>query len=271
MTATQTQGSGAVQGALWGAAAEDWASLMEPQGRALFDAVLGSGPFKPGARVLDVGCGSGLFAQLIASRGCEVIGLDASEPLLAIARRRTRDATFHQGDLEALPFPDESFDIVSGMNSFQYATDPRHALREARRVTARGGQVIVATWGLPQACEAAAYLAALKPLLPPPPPGASGPFALSEQAALTQLVTSAGLTSHSVEDVDVTWVFEDLATALAAMLAAGPSILAIQTSGREAVSTTLQRAIAPYRLANGGYRLENRFRYLIATREEEEQ
>jgi len=48
MTATQTQGSGTVQGALWGAAAEDRASLMEPHGRALFDAVLNSGPFRPG-------------------------------------------------------------------------------------------------------------------------------------------------------------------------------------------------------------------------------
>jgi SAM-dependent methyltransferase len=260
-----------VQGALWGAAAEDWASLMEPQGRALFDAVLSSGPFRPGIRVLDVGCGSGLFAQLIAARGCVVTGLDASEPLLAIARRRNPNVRFHQGDLEGLPFPDEHFDIVTGMNSFQYAAEPQHALAEATRVTKRAGHVIVATWGLPQACEAAAYLAALRPLLPPPPPGASGPFALSEQAALTQLVTSAGLTSHSVEDVDVTWLFEDVETAPAAMLAAGPSILAIQTSGREAVSTALQHALAPYRLADGGYRLENRFRYVIASREEEEQ
>src|SRR5439155_19497000 len=113
MTETQTQGSSAVQGALWGAAAEDWASLMEPQGRALFDAVLGSGLFAPGARVLDVGCGSGLFAQLIAVRGGEVAGLDASEPLLAIARRRSLTARLHDGDLEALPHPDEHFDFIS--------------------------------------------------------------------------------------------------------------------------------------------------------------
>src|SRR5438093_6614101 len=264
MTATQAQGSSAVQGALWGAAAEDWASLMEPQGRALFDAVLGSGLFASGARVLDVGCGSGLFAQLIAARGCEVAGLDASEPLLAIARRRSPTAPFHHGDLEALPFPDEHFDIVTGMNSFQYATDPRHALAQARRVTKRGGHVIVAVWGLPHACEAAAYLAALKPLLPPPPPGAQGPFALSEETALRSLLTSGGLTPQPMEDVDVVWSFDNLDTAMTAMLAAGPSILAIQTSGREVVSAALQRAIVPYRLANGGYRLENRFRYLVA-------
>jgi SAM-dependent methyltransferase len=264
MTITQTQGSGAVQGALWGAAAEDWASLMEPQERPLFDAVLARGRFTPGAHVLDVGCGSGLFVQLIAARGCDVTGFDASEPLLSVARR-TPGASFHHGDMEALPFPDERFDIVTGMNSFQYASDPRRALGEARRVAKRGAQIFVATWGLPEACEAAAYLAALKPLLPPPPPGAGGPFALSDEGALRSLVASAGLTPQSMEDVDVTWQFENLDTALAAMLAAGPSVLAIQTSGRDRVEATLERAIAPFRLSGGGYRLENRFRYLLAT------
>lgn len=266
MTTTQTPGSGAVQGELWGAAAQDWAALMEPQGRPLFDAVLARGRFTPGARVLDVGCGSGGFAQLIAERGCEVSGFDASAPLLAIARQ-TPGASFHHGDVETLPFPDERFDIVTGINSFQYAADPRRALGEARRVSKRGAQIFVATWGPPDACEAAAYLGALKPMLPPPPPGAGGPFALSEEGKLRALVASAGLTPQSIEDVDVTWQFESLATALAAMLAAGPSILAIKTSGRERVQQTLERAIAPFRLSDGRYRLENRFRYLLATRD----
>ena len=267
MTATQTQGSAAVQGALWGAAAEEWASLMEPQGRALFDAVLAHGRFIPGAEVLDVGCGSGLFARLIAARECHVTGFDAAEPLLAIARRSTPAVSFHRGDMETLPFADERFDIVTGINAFQYAADPRHALVEARRVAKRGAQIFVATWGPPQACEAAAFLAALKPLLPPLPPGAPGPFALSDEAALRSLVASAGLTPVSVADVDVTWQFRDLDTALAAMLSAGPPVLAIQASGRDRVRATLQRAIAPFRLANGAYRLENRFRYLLATRD----
>ncbi len=266
MTITQTQGSGAIQGTLWGAAAEDWASLMEPQGRSLFDAVLARGRFTPGARVLDVGCGSGLFVQLMAARGCDATGFDASEPLLLVARR-TPGASFYHGDMEALPFPDETFDVVTGMNSFQYAADPLRAIGEARRVSKRGAQIFVATWGVPEACEAASYLAALKPLLPPAPPGAGGPFALSNEGALRSLVASAGLTPQLVEDVDVTWQFEELDTALVAMLAAGPSILAIQTSGRDRVRATLERAIAPFRLSNGRYRLENRFRYLVATRD----
>ena len=80
-------------------------------------------------------------------------------------------------------------------------------------------------------------------------------------------MASAGLTPVSVADVDVTWQFGDLDTALAAMLSAGPSVLAIQASGRDRVRAALQQAIAPFRLANGAYRLENRFRYLLATRD----
>jgi SAM-dependent methyltransferase len=267
MTTAQVQGSGTVQGTLWGAASEDWATLMEPQHHALFDAVLAEGRFIPGTRVLDVGCGSGLFAQLIAARGCSVSGFDASEPMLAIARRRTLHGTFHHGDIEALPFPDESFDIVTGINSFQYAADTRHALLEARRVAKPGAQVFVATWGLPQKCEAAKYLAAIQPLLPPKPSGAGGPFALSEEPVLRALVVSAGMTPVCVKDVDVTWQFESLDMALSAMLSAGPSSLAIRTSGFEVVRNTLQQVIAPFRLSNGGYRLENQFRYLLASRE----
>jgi hypothetical protein len=83
--------------------------------------------------------------------------------------------------------------------------------------------------------EAYRPLAALKPLLPPPP--GAGPFALSGEGAI------------------------------AAILAAGPSILAIKTSGRDRVRAPLERAIAPFRLSDGRYRLENRFRYLPATRD----
>lgn len=267
MTTAPTQGSGPVQGALWGTAAEDWATLMEPRQRPLFEAVLANGRFSTGADVLDVGCGSGLFAQFIAARGCRVTGLDASEALLAIARQRTPDAAFHEGDMQALPFPSESFDIVTGMNSFQYAADPRHAIVEARRVAKPGAQIFAATWGLPEACEAARYLAAFKPLLPAQPAGTGGPFALSDEGALRSLFLSAGLTPLAVKDVDVAWEFDNLDTALAAMLAAGPSVLAIQTSGLDRARRTLEQAIAPFRLSNGGYRLENRFRYLLATRE----
>ena len=72
---------------------------------------------------------------------------------------------------------------------------------------------MVATWGNPEECEAAAYLAALSSLLPPPPPGAPGPFALSEEGVLEALVLEAGLTPTEADEADVPWVYPDLRTA----------------------------------------------------------
>jgi hypothetical protein len=62
-------------------------------------------------------------------------------------------------------------------------------------------------------------------------------------------------------------LFDDIETAITAMLSTGPSILAIRASGREAVDNAVRLAIEPYRLANGGYRLENRFRFITSSRD----
>jgi hypothetical protein len=81
-----------------------------------------------------------------------------------------------------------------GFNAFQYAVSPVNALREARRVVTAGGIVVIAVWGLLESCEAAGYLKALGSLMPPPPPGAPGPFALSDETKLKTLMGEAGLT-----------------------------------------------------------------------------
>ena len=265
MNTAVTSGSGAVQGPLWSAAAEDWANIQEPQSRALSESVIAHGAFKKGARVLDVGCGAGRFAAMLHARGCEVTGFDAAESLVAIARRRTPTARFDVGDMEALPYADHGFDIITGINSFQYAANPGRALSEARRVARRGAEIFVATWGLPDRSEATVYLGALKAMLPAPPPGAPGPFALSDEAALRDFVKSAGLTAHEVVDVDVIWEYPDLSTALAGLLSAGPAIRAIQHSGRDRVRQAVTESLAPFRQSSGRYRLENSFRYLRAT------
>src|SRR5207237_4275493 len=144
-------------------------------------------------RLLDVGCASGLALRLAADRGADVTGLDASEGLLAHARQRVPGAPLVQGEIEDLPFPDSSFDIVTGFNSFQYAARPASALAEAARVLAPGGRVLYLNWAPPEQCEAAAYLAAIGKLLPPPPPGAPGPFALSDSDAIVRVFDAAGL------------------------------------------------------------------------------
>jgi SAM-dependent methyltransferase len=257
-------GSAGIQGPLWGARAADWAELQEPVVRPLYEAVLDRTRPGPGTAVLDAGCGSGFFASLAADRGATVSGLDAAEALLAIARSRVPGAVFRVGDLEDLPYAEASFDLVTGFNSFQYAADPVNALREARRTVRDAGRVVIAVWGRQEQCESAAYLAALGALLPPPPPGAPGPWALSEEEALAGLVRQAGLEPVESADVATPFVYADEEEAIRGLSAAGPAVRAAAEAGEERVRQAVRESIAPYRTSNGGYRVENVFRYLIA-------
>jgi ubiquinone/menaquinone biosynthesis C-methylase UbiE len=112
-------GSADVQGALWGAAAQDWAEVQEPTGAPIYEAAFDALGVGNGTRLLDVGCGSGYALLLAAKRGASVSGFDASAELLDVARARLAEADFRQGDLEALPYQDDTFDAVTAFNSVQ--------------------------------------------------------------------------------------------------------------------------------------------------------
>ena len=256
--------SSPVNSRLWGARARDWADIQEGTVKAVYGAVLERTRVGPDTRYLDVGCGAGGAVQLAAARGAQVSGIDAADTLLAIARERTPKGNFHIGDLEALPFDDAVFDVVTGFNSFQYAANPAVALGEARRVTKAEGVIVVMTWGVPEGMQAAALVAALRPLLPLPPSGAPGPFALSDEATLRAFAASAGLTTIEVFDVDSPWVYPDEATAVRGLNSSGVSTRAMENSSEAAVSEAHRQALAPFRLSDGSYRIGASFRCLLA-------
>lgn len=109
--------------------------------------LLGPGP---GRRFLDVGCGPGddarLLAGLVGPEG-EVVGVDASEGMVAEACKRSEagglPVAFQVGDARTLDFPDASFDGCRADRVFQHLDDPAAALAEMARVTRPGGQVVV--------------------------------------------------------------------------------------------------------------------------------
>jgi SAM-dependent methyltransferase len=217
-----------------------------------------------GTKLLDVGCGPGLAAHLAAKRGAQVSGLDAAEASLDIARERTPAGDFRAGELEDLPWPDNTFDVVTGFNAFQYATDLVNALREARRVARPEGRVAMVIWGRLEDCDIAATIAAVGKLLPPPPPGAGGPFALSAPGRVEALLQQAGLTPLTSGDVDCTLEFPDLETGVRGHMSAGPQVAAARRAGDEAVRQAVAESLASFRTSEGGYRQRNRFRYVIA-------
>lgn len=253
-----------INGRLWGARARDWADIQEGQCRPVYETVFDRAPLTVGARYLDAGCGAGLAAQIAAQRGARVTGLDAAENLLAIARSRLPNGDFRTGELEEFPFADGTFELVTGFNSFQYAGNPAVALAQAKRVTKPGGNVVVMTWGAPEGMQAASLVATLRPLLPPPPPGAPGPFALSDEVALRAFVAGAGLEPVELFDVAAPWHYPDLSTGLRGLASAGVAVRAIEHSGEEAVNRAHAAALAPFRQADGSYRIGATFRCLLA-------
>ena len=257
-------GTARVNGALWGSSARDWASIQEGQFRAGYEAVLAHCGIGPETAYLDAGCGAGMAAGIAASRGAKVSGFDAADALLAIARERVPEGDFRVADLESVPFDDASFDVVTGFNSFQFAADPVRALAEARRVTRPGGMVVVMTWGRPEGMEAAAIVASLRPLLPPPPPGAPGPFALSEESKLRAFAEAAGLTAEAVIDVDSPWSYPDETTALRGLASSGVAARAAALSSAEAVDAAHRAALAPFRRVDGSFRIGATCRFLAA-------
>lgn len=260
----QVTGSAQMQGDLWSARARDYAELQEPFFLPLYESVQRRPELAKSRSSLDVGCGPGLAAQVFSQTLANVAGIDASAAFIGIARERLPGRNLRVGEMETLPYADGSFDVVTGFNAFQYAASPVNALREARRVTQPDGAVVVATWGPPEHCEAAGHLKALGALMPPPPPGTPGPFALSDESKLKALVSEAGLTPIAVVDVVCPWSYPNLDVALRAMLSAGPAERAIRNSGIDRARDAVASAISAFRKPSGEYYLKNKFRYLIA-------
>ncbi len=261
--ASSLTGSAAVQGDLWSARAQDWADVQELVQRPLYTSILQEVMQGTHVDLLDVGCGSGLFTAMAAACS-RVSGLDAAGALLAIAKRRTPQADFRVGEMESLPFDSRTFEVVTGINSFQFAAHPVNALREAHRVGTPKGRIIIATWGRMEECDTAAYFDALIPPGSSLSPDAPGPFALSADGALADLAREAGLEPLDVHDVDCPFIYADEATALRGLLSPGPAVQAIQRSSESYVREAVRAAIQPFLTDRGGLHLKNRFRYLIS-------
>jgi SAM-dependent methyltransferase len=218
-------------------------ALFGPWARRLVDAA----GLTPGRSVLDVACGSGVVARTAADRvgpSGSVTGLDLSEAMLAVARRLRPDVRWQLGDAGALPFEDDSFDVVLSQAALMFFGDRVAALREMGRVA--GDRVLVQVPGrlsaspgyraLSEVVERHAAAEALDLL------GAY--FAVGEPDLLTGLFQAAGLRIDRFE----TWLgatkLDSIDTFLAAELL--PIADTIDESVRDRIVEDCRTALARF-------------------------
>lgn len=133
---------------------------------------------KPGERVLDVACGTGVVAVTAARTGARASGLDLTPELLGHARANQKIAQcgeidWTEGDAEKLPYEDGTFDVVLSQFGHMFAPRPEVAIAEMRRVLKPAGRVAFATW--PPEHFVGRFFALVGRYSPPPPPGAAAP------------------------------------------------------------------------------------------------
>jgi SAM-dependent methyltransferase len=265
MTATGQAASGSAErwGPLWGARPADWA-LSEDRQTPTYEEALRRVDVKPGQLVLDIGCGVGAFLLLVEDRGAQAFGLDASGALLELARSRVADADLRVGDMEALPYNDDTFDLVTGFNAFFFANDIVAALREAGRVAKPGAPVVIQVWGPHERNDLEAMKEIVRPFMPPRPADAPPEPDYAEPGVLEYLATEAGLEPESAFDTAWAVEYPDEDTLRRALVAPAGIAVLVGPDHEEEVKDAISAGLARYRTSDGSYRLHNTYHYLIA-------
>jgi SAM-dependent methyltransferase len=159
---------------------------------------------KPGSRVLDVGCGTGIFARFAADRvgaGGFVAGLDPNPGMLEVASRIAPEIEWKRGAVESIPYGDGDFDALACQFGLMFFPDRSRALREMARVLAPNGRMALAVWDRLDNIPAYAILVDLIQHLvgERAADALRAPFVLGDPAELRAAFDSAGISGISLE------------------------------------------------------------------------
>jgi SAM-dependent methyltransferase len=193
-----------------------------------------------------------------------VSALDAAPGLIEYACGRVPAAAFVVGDLEDLPFPDRTFDVVTAFNSVLYASDAARAIAEIARVTGARGRVVL-TMGTGSASATCAAM--IDPLLPPDVEASSRTtLNLQDPDRTREVLARVGLLVLEQREIAFVTTFADLDDAVRTQLPAGPVEAAVRHSGRDAVVAALCSFFAPGTAADGTVLMPSAYRFVLAER-----
>jgi len=244
-----------------GTPAEVYDRLMVPRMFAPWAEIhLGLAGLRPGQRVLDVACGTGVVArraaELVGPTG-KVVGLDLNPGMLAVARANDPAGAveWREGNALELPFADGSFDVVSCQHGIMFFPDRVRGLSEMRRALVPGGTVAVSTWGpLAESTGFAALTAALARHVSPEA-GALTPFAVDRADVLAGLLAEAGFGDVKVSTRRITATFPSAEEFVGIIASGAPAVLerlgGITGATRRAVVDEVAAAVRPYQTADG--------------------
>ena len=227
---------------------------------------------RAGQRVLDVGCGSGTAALVVARRYCEVTGIDYVPALIDRARQRARAegfaVDFRVADAQELPFADGTFDAVLSVYGVQFAPDQERAAQELLRVCRPGGRIGLAS-PMPEGWSGDWF--ATHGRYAPPPPGLRPPLRWGTEEGVSKLL-GQGARSIESRPLRVLQYYRSIAHAVEVFSTYfGPTLRALETldeDTQQQFREDLEAVFTRYnRAADGTAVIENTYLQTIVTRE----
>jgi len=214
----------------------------------------------PGMKVLDVACGTGNLAVPAARTGALVTGLDIAPNLLGQARERAAaeglEIRFDEGDAEAMPYEDASFDVVMSMFGAMFAPRPEVVAAELARVLKQGGRLAMANWN-PASFTGMMFRVTAKHV--PPPPGGVPPVMWGDEATVrSRLEPYFNAIETTIVPIDFDLPIEPVAVVEFFRMYFGPTQMAFARLDPAAQDALRAELVALWEDANTAPKSENR-------------
>lgn len=258
-----TEASWKLAGDAWGHAAPDWAYRFEPYANDAVESVFDRLGLSEGTRLVDIACGAGNAAQRATRRGAELAGLDASEALIDIARRRAPDADLRIGDMFDLPWADSTFDAAISINGVWGGC--QGALDEARRVLRTGAGIGLTFWGPGKSLDLRDFFIALGTSTPSMGDEMIGLASIGTPGVVEEMLTTAGFASIERWGCSSVLEIPDADAAWRTVRSPGLVVPALDHLGEDELRSRLLPTLEPFRADDGSYRIVNELTCVTAT------